>query len=962
MDVSGGREPTGSPPPDVTADGVSGLIRLLLRWILTAAITGVVTLVLWRHVSGTLSGRTSSVGYAIAVDFDINRYTDAYLLLAFVVPAVALVSYLLMRRWGPLAVRRGNPKALLPVVLAPDSEDPDQSSLPLLWFWALARCTLPALAVVLELSTGTSSLQQRLSTRGWVAGVGYLVVVALAAAAVVVRRRRQSSNETGDAPRPSWMAEGARSISRANGVVALLTVPLLYLASRATALEIDSTHRVVGYPWLPVWLAGLLTLAAVGAYLRWHRRSAPADQREVESNVLVWVVGPVLLFITMASLPGALGTFQAFDDAHFLASPQLLFAHGLFPWRDLYLIHGMLNDGLSAVLGFAVFGKTRWGGFAGLSIYVDPCFWLAMYAFAATFCRKNRLVLLGLGLLMVVGTFQTNSPELLVVPLCFLLLASALRRPTWGRCIALTVGVFASAVLVPETTLFQIGILPLVVVFEWCTRQPGVSRADAFGRTWRCAVVAVISVAAFVLYLVATGSLSAFFDFYVVFASDNAIIHGLPVQWPLGTNLLYTFFLWAPVPLWLFVIVRMVAKLLRRSGLSILDWVMVAAALDDVLYFIKVVQRADGAHVVQCFEATLPLLFLWAIVSLEWVDGWVRRAFVSLAGRRPGLASSLRHPVSVAALAAVAIVAPFSAATLQAVPAHFHPTSPVAASGLPRLGYVLPGTVDASEIVNLAIVLDRYAGPFAPIMDFANEPGIVYYLLNRVPATRFTHIDEAGTLASQRQAIAQIRTSRPPVVVFSAVDFGSTLFDGLPTMVRQYAISTYLLDHYRPLANVQGQLLLLRDDLAAHPAPMPVLDPPARTTNLYFSSFGCNLHDIPNFLTEPSDLGTRPGVTATFAPTSVPGTWRVVLPPGLNLASYPYLQVRSAAPLGHSAFAFSNAVGAPPSNLVQFSAVPRSGHRLDVDVGDCLQWHGYQSSSLYLTVTTPTPPTLRLVR
>jgi hypothetical protein len=448
----------------------------------------------------------------------------------------------------------------------------------------------------------------------------------------------------------------------------------------------------------------------------------------------------------------------------------------------------------------------------------------------------------------------------------------------------------------------------------------------------------------------------------VVFASDNAIIHGLPVQWPLGTNLLDTFFWWAPVALWLGVIVRVAGRVLRRTALSIFDWVMVAAALDDVLYFLKAVQRADSAHVVQSFEAALPLLFLWSIASLDWVDGWIRRAAVSWAGRRSAthpVVGSLRHPASVAALAVVALMAPLSAATLQAVPAHFHPSSPVVASPVPRLGYVLPGAVDTSEIANLATVLDTYAGPTAPIMDFANEPGITYYLLNRVPATRFTHIDEAGTLASQNEAIAQIRASRPPVVVFAAMDFGSTTFDGLPTMVRQYAISTYLLNHYRPLANVQGQLLLLRDDLAAHPKPLPVLNPPAQTTNLYFSSFGCDLHDIPNFLSVPSDLGTQPHVTASFEPTGYQGVWKVELPPGLNLA---YLVLQTAAPLGTSAFAFSNQVGAPPSNLVEFNALPRSGHTLKVDVGGCLQWHGYQSSSLFLSASTPTPPTLRLVR
>ena len=152
------------------------------------------------------------------------------------------------------------------------------------------------------------------------------------------------------------------------------------------------------------------------------------------------------------------------------------------------------------------------------------------------------------------------------------------------------------------------------------------------------------------------------------------------------------------------------------------------------------------------------------------------------------------------------------------------------------MGYTAPGSVDTAQIRELRSVLERYAGPSAPIFDYSNEPGVLNYLLNRTPGTRYYYAAVVQTPLAQRQDIAELQKGRPPVVIFSNTTFGLLIYDGIPQALRSYDVSTYLYAHYRPLLDVQGQLLFLRDDLVASAPPVPA---GLRTTDLYFDTPAC---------------------------------------------------------------------------------------------------------------------------
>ena len=196
------------------------------------------------------------------------------------------------------------------------------------------------------------------------------------------------------------------------------------------------------------------------------------------------------------------------------------------------------------------------------------------------------------------------------------------------------------------------------------------------------------------------------------------------------------------------------------------------------------------------------------------------------------------------------------------LPGNFHASAQAEPPAGVPLGYTYPGAVDTTQLTDLAAVINRYAGPTAPVFDFTNEPGVTYFLLNRVPAAPFYHVGAAQTLAAQQVEIAALRRSCPPVVIFNDLTFGLADYDGIWSMEREYLISQYVLDNYQPILDVQGQIVMLRDDLmSAKPAPPTLVVPPI-TTGLYFADEpACGWGDVPNFLDPPTDFRNSPRPT-----------------------------------------------------------------------------------------------------
>jgi hypothetical protein len=109
----------------------------------------------------------------------------------------------------------------------------------------------------------------------------------------------------------------------------------------------------------------------------------------------------------------------------------------------------------------------------------------------------------------------------------------------------------------------------------------------------------------------------------------------------------------------------------------------------------------------------------------------------------------------------------------------------------------------------------------------------------------------AISVFAQDLLISELQRSRPALVVFSDPENGLAAWDGVMNMVRHYAVSQYLLDHYVPLVDVDGTLIMLRSDLSSHAAPLPPVQGSELTSDLYFDAPTCAFEDTPNFLKVP---------------------------------------------------------------------------------------------------------------
>lgn len=113
-----------------------------------------------------------------------------------------------------------------------------------------------------------------------------------------------------------------------------------------------------------------------------------------------------------------------------------------------------------------------------------------------------------------------------------------------------------------------------------------------------------------------------------------------------------------------------------------------------------------------------------------------------------------------------------------------------------------------------------------------------------------------------------MRRSRPPVVLFNNTTFGLPSYDGISSMERDFLVSQYILDNYQPILDVQGQLIMLRDDLVSTAPPPPPLAVPPITTGLYFADvMACAWGDIPDFLDPPppTEVAAAQPATVTSA-------------------------------------------------------------------------------------------------
>ncbi len=323
------------------------------------------------------------VGYPTLRNFDSVHYTELFALAAVVFPVILLVSFVVLDRIVPRVFARfGNERVVNGAGVA-------------------GRLAIPGAALGLAVAAAAQQTGRAAVVATMVLGaVAWAVVVG--AAAFVLERLR---------PGESY----AFRLAEANALAVPVTLLGLAAVSTATGVEVVDTDTVEHHPFLPWWLA-VVGVAVVVGLVAWRLRSAGPgieDRRAFERDTVALVAGSVIVFLITAKLPGAVGHMDAFHEGESLATATML-RDGLFPWRDLLFIHGPLHDGLVTMLGFAVFGDTRWGGIAGAGVLATPLAFVFVWILLARVLRANWAVLAGYPLLLAAGSEFFGGLALLV--------------------------------------------------------------------------------------------------------------------------------------------------------------------------------------------------------------------------------------------------------------------------------------------------------------------------------------------------------------------------------------------------------------------------------------------------------------------------------------------------------------------------------------------------------------------
>lgn len=814
------------------------LLRGVPAFAISVLVGATVTDLVWTAVPQKLSVTTNIVGSTTFDDFNVFRYHDAYYLLTFVFPLATTVVFLALTRLGPLTYSRRNLRPWPPHLGSqPLDRIPDPPGTAI---GAVLRLCVPAAILGFEIAVARSSRSGAGVAPGILAGIVYLIAIPSIAMAWSGVTKASAGKVRGG----YLLSQTLDRLATTNAIGSTGLILGVYFVSQSTALTVESAHRTVSYPWLPLWLDLLLIL--VCALLIWGIvQKTSISWRRAEAGAIAVLGGSTLLYLITANLTPVLGAFSGFDDSHYLVGAQLTFQRGLTLWRDLYLLHGPLYDDLYGILGIHVFGHGRWGAANGMSLIVSPLAAVSVFTFAAYFLRRRYLALAGIGLALVLGTLPSMEPRFILLPPLVILFDRVIRTRSNLLCAAFASLTLVEVILTPETALLAVSLFGTLLVCELVHRAKGAPVFVAFYRTTRCIGWGVLAGLIWMAILLWMGALSGFIDYFLTAAPGHSLEGAF--KYPgLGTDIAATAELLISPILIVMTYWRGAHKLLTRSAWSSRDWVLIACAGMAALYYTKGLDRIDVYHVYEVFAASLPLLIIWVGIIIDKGDDFLR-SHVSgpLVGR----------PFSLIALMLVGLSSPLGIGTIATATAHYKgtaPTNPPASQ--PKLGYTYPGDVDLAQINDLKAVLDRYAGPNGPVYDFSNDAGVTNYLLNRLPGTRFYDPALAQTSLAQTLLINDLKKSRPPVIIFYNRTFGLFNYDGITSMVREYLAGQYILDHYSPLLDTHGQLIFLRNDLLASAPLPPHLSAPPLTTGLYFDMPSCDWGDIPNFFAVPQEV------------------------------------------------------------------------------------------------------------
>ena len=944
-------DPVAVPPVDLTARE-----SRRVRWrptsarmvecglaLLSLVVAAAIIVVLAGAIPKTNQTHTDIMGYSVFADTSANRYPDTWYLAVIGWPLLSLLLFLVERRildgGGRLgrmewAIYSGQARPMSPLV------EPviDPGSL-------AERFALGARvgAVALVWGVAGAIVRGNQNLPFWrdlaVIAAAYVVMLLLASAAL---------SAWGGGRLPSWGC--TRLVSTLNALGAALTVTCLLAVSEVTALTSLSDDVEHPIHWLPVSLGIVLiavSIGVVGVSLWRGRDAGPARTRTIERRALFLVAVPVAIVLLTAWLGGEQSVFNTFESGQELVTLRLI-QLGEVPYRDFLSFHGLMIDTLFTGLGYLLLGASSWATSAGYTLVLGPLSWIALYFLAYRLAGGSWAALVTMALLVFNNTVLPPGGERLMLwPLILVLLAVTFDRRSRILAFCMGAALVIAAVLVPETTYVVPACgIALLAHDAYHAGWPRVRVRRDFALTlWSVAGGAAVMACLFAL-LTAVGAVGGFIDFYVT----EALGHGLEGAIPITTSpMTPQFFFWILAPglgtLLAFGILAVRVRL--RLALRTTDFLMVAATIFTIPYYAdEFLTRADPGHAGLAYWGAIPLLMLCVWDVIRALNEWVR---ARLRGRGR---SRFRWPVMYAAAAIASITATTSIPTVIAdAPTDFRATA-ATEPWLPSLGYIAPA--DEVMSTDVGTFLSAFLKPGQEIYDFSNQPGLYFYILDYRPAARHFYAAFDYSQASQDETIADLEANQPEFAIFTGASSGAlSVWDGIPNAAREYDISQYLLDHYRPFADVDSQLIYVRnDENVTIPASLRLaLGSELSAGDLPFQYPDCTWGYAPEFLDVQPSVGESGVVVGGGGGPSE--AWTLSEPAGQTWAHYHWIQLTIASGSPGAAFTLDDEELAGESHDIDFSMLPGAQATYRVQIGACPQWHGYTLPILHLSSSAP---------
>jgi hypothetical protein len=528
-------------------------------------------------------------------------------------------------------------------------------------------------------------------------------------------------------------------------------------------------------------------------------RPPSLDRRRVRA-VVAWVILPMLLYAGSYASTAALSQWIDLFHRGESLGPASDYLQGKVPYRDVFVLHGLMEDGMLDAWLMNIFGRDL-GVALVRPVLLGSCAVPALWFLAMSLFDSIPLAFAAVGLGMV--TTVDNERTFFEIAVVALLMAAMRSGRRWliGAAGAVAgIALFFSL----DIGLYSIAAAVSCLVLEYFIVRRGASNSAAVHHASLpiFAAGAAVGMLPFVLFLAARGAFADFLE--TSFRTIPAVIDAVwSIPYPdltatfrtdLNLHTISDFLLFEPFrfvlnPLVIAIATAWLIRRVMKRSFGPLEHGLLVVTVFALVTQRSALGRADFRH--QYFSAFLigpMILILIVLMGRASRDLWAKKD---------------RTAQAFLVLAAFTAL-PFLVIALW-IPDLLNARIDDTIRYRGRLAGQIPEPAAekvADRIRAVTVAIGDMTHATDTIFDFSNQPAL-YFFARRMNPTRFYQIPIVSPPQFQREAILAVERSRPKVVIRKSPE-GFDTFDGIDNRLRAPSLAAYIEDHYRYASTVRG--------------------------------------------------------------------------------------------------------------------------------------------------------------